>query len=103
MALRDRIFGDGAMLSTSRFMYHAAGGVSLIHWDKECGYFVRLLSASDVQAELALDVAWLRAAPMRIDHAILDHHCGSYATALRSAAASLTKRQRDAAGVAQSV
>ena len=93
MGLRERLVGDGPVLSKSRFLYHAAGTVFLVRWEQERGYTVRQLHPADVAKELAMDVEGMRAAPLRVAHAVLDHHSGSYAQALRSAAASMGQQR----------
>ncbi|GAB4818785.1 hypothetical protein N2152v2_005831 [Parachlorella kessleri] len=96
LELRERLLGPGAVLSTSRFLYHTVGPVYLIRWlgQEGGGHSVLPLSGDQIQEHLKLDVEALRAQPMRLAQALMDHHHGSYAQELRAAAASLARRSQ---------
>ena len=68
LELRERLLGPGAVLSTSRFLYHTVGPVYLIRWlgQEGGGHSVLPLSGDQVQEHLKLDVEALRAQPMRL-------------------------------------
>lgn len=100
LELRERFLGPGVVLSPSRFLYHTVGPVYLIRWSQEEGHTVLPLNADQLEEHLKLDVETLRAQPMRLAQAIMDHHLGNYAQELRWTAGSLARRQRAAAHLA---
>jgi pimeloyl-ACP methyl ester carboxylesterase len=86
LSLRERVFGASVSFSSSRFLYHAAGQVFLLRWDGERGFSATPVDPGEAHKQLALEGG---KNALQLARSILDHHCGSYSSALHSAAASL--------------
>ena len=98
LQLRERVLGPGAVLSPSRFLYHTVGAVLLLRWSPERGYSIRRLAADQLAKELAMDVEALRAQPMRLLQALLDHHHSTYTEAIQASAAALARQGDSSSG-----
>ncbi|KAG2433103.1 hypothetical protein HYH02_012806 [Chlamydomonas schloesseri] len=92
LALRGAVLGEGAALSSGRFLYETLGETMLLRWSSKGGCEVVPVSEADAETLLQMAVEEALSAPIRSLQYWLDHHHASYHHDLEAAALAACRR-----------
>ncbi|KXZ49030.1 hypothetical protein GPECTOR_23g118 [Gonium pectorale] len=93
LSLRGALLGEGAALSSGRFLYETVGELLLLRWASKGGCEVVPVSEADAESLLKMALDEATTAPVRTLQYWLDHHHASYHHDLETAALAACRRE----------